>query len=212
MACLESPDVCEYVVHAGAELAEELGAPLFVVHVAPPPPSIGAEETGVQPALTMAERLGAGVVTIRASDRGAGLSAFAQREGITHAVFGPEAQRSSSWRRSTLATFAEEQPGASTMVVRVPGRERVGRAGGAAEVRHVVLEAGAAQLGQSRWRRPFAVAAGVGVVGLSGAAILLLPAIVGFSVALAVALLWTRWLEREHASQVHLNSHCEPSK
>jgi two-component system sensor histidine kinase KdpD len=69
--------------------------------------------------IKLAETLGATVVRVKAERPADGLIAFAQREGITHVIFGQSAR--TRWellmRGSTLDRFLGAVPGAAVQVV-----------------------------------------------------------------------------------------------
>ena len=69
--------------------------------------------------IELAESLGATVVRVKADRPADGLIALAQREGITHVIFGQSAR--SRWetllRGSTIDRFAAEVPDAAVQVV-----------------------------------------------------------------------------------------------
>jgi two-component system sensor histidine kinase KdpD len=69
--------------------------------------------------IRLAESLGATVVRVKADRPAEGLIAFAQREGVTHVIFGQSAR--SRWellfRGSTLDRFLSAVPDAAVQVV-----------------------------------------------------------------------------------------------
>jgi two-component system sensor histidine kinase KdpD len=98
MVCMSSNARAPRVIETGAQMATRLGARWYAVYVETPQ----ERHRRTQPAalrsnMTLAERLGATVVRVNAIDPADGLIAFAQREGITHVVFGQSAR--SRWER-----------------------------------------------------------------------------------------------------------------
>ena len=77
----------------------------------------------LQQNIRLAESLGATVVRVKAGKAADGLIAFAQREGVTHVVFGQSAR--ARWelvlRGSTLDKFLSEVPDATVQVVPLNG-------------------------------------------------------------------------------------------
>ena len=73
----------------------------------------------LQENIRLAERLGATVVRVRAERPADGLIAFAQREGVTHVIFGQTARSRVGmlWRGSTLDRFLGAVPDAAVQVV-----------------------------------------------------------------------------------------------
>ena len=73
----------------------------------------------LQQNIRLAESLGATVVRVKAERPADGLIAFAQREGVTHVIFGQSAR--SRWemimRGSTLDKFLSAVPDAAVQVV-----------------------------------------------------------------------------------------------
>jgi two-component system sensor histidine kinase KdpD len=69
--------------------------------------------------ITLAESLGATVVRVKADRPAEGLIAFAQREGVTHVIFGQSARSRLEllWRGSTLDRFLAAVPDAAVQVV-----------------------------------------------------------------------------------------------
>ena len=69
--------------------------------------------------IQLAESLGATVVRVKAEQPSDGLIAFAQREGVTHVVFGQTARSRWEllWRGSTLDRFLGAVPDAAVQVV-----------------------------------------------------------------------------------------------
>ncbi len=69
--------------------------------------------------IRLAESLGGTVVRVRADRPAEGLIAFAQREGVTHVIFGQSARSRWElvWRASTLDRFLGAVPDAAVQVV-----------------------------------------------------------------------------------------------
>ena len=145
---------------------------------------------GNRAALELAERLGACVVRITARDAAAGFSAFAQREGITHAVFGPGAERGPAWRRSTLEAFSLEQKGTVAAVLRprATTEDDVERA----EEWVATIDSPSRMPGLSRWAPSLVILGSLVSLG----AFFVLPAAAGAALAIAGAGAWCAWLER----------------
>ena len=73
----------------------------------------------MQQNIRLAESLGATVVRVKADRPSDGLVAFAQREGVTHVIFGQSARSRWElvWRGSTLDRFLSAVPDAAVQVV-----------------------------------------------------------------------------------------------
>lgn len=73
----------------------------------------------LQQNIRLAETLGATVVRVKADRPADGLIAFAQREGVTHVIFGQTARSRWHvlWRGSTLDRFLQSIPDAAVQVV-----------------------------------------------------------------------------------------------
>jgi len=73
----------------------------------------------LQQNIRLAETLGATVVRVKAARPSDGLVAFAQREGVTHVIFGQSARSRWEllWRGSTLDRFLSAVPDAAVQVV-----------------------------------------------------------------------------------------------
>jgi two-component system sensor histidine kinase KdpD len=123
MVCMSSNPQAPRVIRAGARIAGRFGARWYAVYVETPPEGRGCIRPGTVEALQenigLAERLGGIVVRVTAARPWEGLVAFAQREGITHVVFGQSAR--SRWelllRGSTLDRFLRAVPDAAVQVV-----------------------------------------------------------------------------------------------
>ena len=81
--------------------------------------SIPENAEALQQNIKLAETLGATVVRVKAAEPADGLVAFAQREGVTHVIFGQSAR--TRWellmRGSTLDKFLSAVPDAAVQVV-----------------------------------------------------------------------------------------------
>ncbi len=123
MVCMSSNADAPRVLRTGARIAGRLGARWYAVYVETPREAPGQIKAGDRDALqrniALAEELGATVVRVRADRPADGLIAFAQREGITHVIFGQSAR--SRWeilmKGSTLNRFLEEVRDAAIQVV-----------------------------------------------------------------------------------------------
>ena len=123
MVCMSSSVDAPRVIRAGARIAARLGARWYAVYVETPREVPGristADRDALQRNIALAEELGATVVRVKADRPGDGLVAFAQREGITHVVFGQTARK--RWeilvKGSTLNRFLEEVRDAAVQVV-----------------------------------------------------------------------------------------------
>jgi two-component system sensor histidine kinase KdpD len=123
MVCMSSSADAPRVLRAGARIAGRLGARWYAVYVETPreaPGQIrGADLEALQRNVALAEELGATVVRVRADRPADGLIAFAQREGITHVIFGQTARTRFEilFKGSTLNRFLEEVRDAAIQVV-----------------------------------------------------------------------------------------------
>jgi two-component system sensor histidine kinase KdpD len=123
MVCMSSNADAPRVLRTGARIAGRLGARWYAVYVETPREAPGKiaspERDALRRNIELAESLGATVVRVRASKPADGLVAFAQREGITHVIFGQSAR--SRWeivlKGSTLNRFLEEVRDAAVQVV-----------------------------------------------------------------------------------------------
>jgi two-component system sensor histidine kinase KdpD len=110
------------VIRTGARIAGRLGAKWFAVYVETPkerPNRVGAPPTALDDNIKLAEGLGATVVRVTADRPAEGLIAFAQREGVTHVIFGQSARSRWEliWQGSTLDRFLNAVPDAAVQVV-----------------------------------------------------------------------------------------------
>ena len=125
MVCMSSNVEATRVLRAGARIAGKLGARWYAVYVETPREAPGhikrEDQAALQRNIALAEELGATVVRVKADKPADGLIAFANREGITHVVFGQTAR--SRWeivlKGSTLNRFLEEVRDAIVQVVPV---------------------------------------------------------------------------------------------
>jgi two-component system sensor histidine kinase KdpD len=123
MVCMSSNTLAPRVIRTGARIAGRLGSRWYAVYVETPrerpdrmPPR---DAEALRQNITMAEKLGATVVRVKADKPADGLIAFAQREGVTHVIFGQTAR--TRWelvlRGSTLDRFLGAVPDAAVQVV-----------------------------------------------------------------------------------------------
>lgn len=123
MVCMSSNPLGHRVIRAGARIARRLGSRWYAVYVETPKEQPGRitprDAAGLQQNIRLAESLGATVVKVHAGRPSEGLIAFAQREGVTHVVFGQTARSRWEllWRGSTLDRFLASVPGAAVQVV-----------------------------------------------------------------------------------------------
>jgi len=123
MVCMSSSASAPRVVRTGARIAGRLGARWYAVYVETPselPERIkSADREQLQKNLALAESLGATVVRVKADRPADGLVAFAQREGITHVIFGQSSRTRLEilMKGSTLNRFLEEVKDAAVQVV-----------------------------------------------------------------------------------------------
>ncbi len=123
MVCMSPAETSSRVIRTGARIAGRLGSRWYAVYVETPaeaPGRIGDRDRQQLAAnIALAGELGATVVRVRADRPADGLIAFAQREGITHVIFGQTAR--SRWELlttgSTLDRFLKEVKDAAVQVV-----------------------------------------------------------------------------------------------
>jgi two-component system sensor histidine kinase KdpD len=123
MVCMSSNALAPRVLRTGARIAGRLGAKWYAVYVETPheqPGRINADTAdALHQNIKLAESLGATVVKVHAECPADGLIAFAQREGITHVIFGQSAR--SRWelllRGSTIDRFLTAVRDATVQVV-----------------------------------------------------------------------------------------------
>ena len=123
MVCMSSNPEAPRVIRTGARIAGRLGSRWYAVYVETPTEGQGrikpADAEALQQNIRLAESLGATVVRVRASRPADGLIAFAQREGVTHVIFGQTARTALEllWKGSTLDRFLKAIPDATVQVV-----------------------------------------------------------------------------------------------
>ncbi|MFA5909121.1 MAG: universal stress protein [Vicinamibacterales bacterium] len=123
MVCMSSNALAPRVLRTGARIAGRLGSKWYAVYVETPREQPGRIKTAhaeaLQQNIRLAESLGATVVRVKADHASDGLTAFAQREGITHVIFGQSARTRIEilWRGSTLNKFLSAVPDAAVQVV-----------------------------------------------------------------------------------------------
>jgi two-component system sensor histidine kinase KdpD len=123
MVCMSSNPIAPRVIRTGARIAGRLGARWYAVYVQTPreqPERIDSRSaSALQQNIRLAESLGATVVRVEAERPADGLIAFAQREGVTHVIFGQSARTRWEllWRGSTLDRFLSAVPDAAVQVV-----------------------------------------------------------------------------------------------
>ena len=96
MVCMSSNALAPRVIRTGARIAGRLGSKWYAVYVETPrekPGRISSHDAeALQENIRLAESLGATVVRVKADRPADGLIAFAQREGVTHVIFGQSAR------------------------------------------------------------------------------------------------------------------------
>jgi two-component system sensor histidine kinase KdpD len=123
MVCMSSNALAPRVLRTGARIAGRLGSKWYAVYVETPREQPGRirphDAEALQENIKLAESLGATVVRVKAEHPSEGLIAFAQREGITHVIFGQSARTRFEilWRGSTLNKFLSAVPDAAVQVV-----------------------------------------------------------------------------------------------
>jgi two-component system sensor histidine kinase KdpD len=123
MVCMSSSVSSPRVIRTGARIAGRLGARWYAVYVETPaelPERIrSGDREQLQRNIALAESLGATMVRVKADRPADGLVAFAQREGITHVIFGQSSRTRLEilMKGSTLNRFLEEVKDAAVQVV-----------------------------------------------------------------------------------------------
>jgi two-component system sensor histidine kinase KdpD len=123
MVCMSSNALAPRVLRTGARIAGRLNAKWYAVYVETQlekPGRIGTDDSAaLHQNITLAESLGATVVKVHAERPSEGLIAFAQREGITHVIFGQSARTrwETLWRGSTIDRFLAAVRDAAVQVV-----------------------------------------------------------------------------------------------
>jgi two-component system sensor histidine kinase KdpD len=131
MVCMSSNALAPRVLRTGARIAGRLGAKWYAVYVETPrerPGKIDPNDSdALQQNIKLAESLGATVVKVKADRPAEGLVAFAQREGITHVIFGQSARTRWEllWRGSTIDKFLTTVRDAAVQVVPLEEESRV---------------------------------------------------------------------------------------
>jgi two-component system sensor histidine kinase KdpD len=123
MVCMSSNVLAPRVIRTGARIAGRLGAKWYAVYVETPRERPGKipqrDSDALQQNIKLAESLGATVVRVKADRPSEGLVAFAQREGITHVIFGQSARSKWDlfWRDSPIDRFLSDVRDAAVQVV-----------------------------------------------------------------------------------------------
>jgi len=123
MVCMSSNSLAPRVLRTGARIAGRLGSKWYAVYVETPREKPGRinprDAEALRQNIKLAESLGATVVRVLAERPSDGLVAFAQREGVTHVIFGQSARSRWEllWRGSTLDRFLGAVPDAAVQVV-----------------------------------------------------------------------------------------------
>jgi two-component system sensor histidine kinase KdpD len=123
MVCMSSNALAPRVIRTGARIAGRLGSRWYAVYVETPRERSGQikphDAEALQHNIRLAESLGATVVRVTADRPADGLIAFAQREGVTHVIFGQSARSRWEllWHGSTLDRFLGAVPDAAVQVV-----------------------------------------------------------------------------------------------
>ena len=123
MVSMSSNVLAPRVIRTGARIAGRLGAKWYAVYVETPQEQPGRiqelDSAALRENITLAESLGATVVRVKADRPAEGLIAFAQREGITHVIFGQSARSRWEllWRGSTIDRFLSTVRDAAVQVV-----------------------------------------------------------------------------------------------
>src|SRR5438045_3972141 len=125
---MSSNAVAPRVLRTGARIAGRLGAKWYAVYVETPRERPGRiqplDSEALSENIRLAESLGATVVRVKADKAAEGLIAFAQREGITHVIFGQSARSRFEvlWRGSTIEKFLATVRDAAVQVVPLEDR------------------------------------------------------------------------------------------
>jgi two-component system, OmpR family, sensor histidine kinase KdpD len=123
MVCMSSNALAPRVIRTGARIASRLDSKWYAVYVETPLEQrerISRDDAdALEQNIRLAESLGATVVRVKADRPADGLVAFAQREGVTYAIFGQSARSRWEvlWRGSTLDRFLSAVPDAAVQVV-----------------------------------------------------------------------------------------------
>ena len=123
MVSMSSSASAPRVIRTGARIAGRLGARWYAVYVetrAELPERINpADREQLRRNIALADGLGATVVRVKADRPADGLVAFAQRERVTHVIFGQSLRTRLEilLKRSTLDRFLEKVKDAAVQVV-----------------------------------------------------------------------------------------------
>lgn len=123
MVCMSSYALAPRVIRTGARIAGRLGAKWYAVYVETPQERPGrikpTDSDALKQNIGLAESLGATVIRVKADQPADGLIALAQREGITHVIFGQSARSrwDTFWHGSTIDRFLHEVRDAAVQVV-----------------------------------------------------------------------------------------------
>ena len=123
MVCMSSNALAPRVIRTGARIAGGSGRAgtrsTSRRRAKSPAGSTRTTPTPCSENIRLAESLGATVVRVKADSPSDGLIAFAQREGVTHVIFGQSARTRWEvlWRGSTLDKFLGAVPDAAVQVV-----------------------------------------------------------------------------------------------
>lgn len=123
MVCMSSNVLAPRVIRTGARTTGWLGSRWYAVYVETPREAADRIQLGdaqtLERNIRLAESLGATVVRVKAHRPSDGLIAFAQRERVTHVVFGQTARSRWEllWRGSTLDGFLSAVPDMTVQVV-----------------------------------------------------------------------------------------------
>jgi two-component system sensor histidine kinase KdpD len=123
MVCLSSRPGSERLLRSGSRVASRLGTDWYAVYVEGPSESAGRiagdAAQRLQGYLQMADELGAHIIKLKSSKIADALIEFAQREGISHVIFGQSVR--SRWdvllRGSVINRFLSEVRDATVQVV-----------------------------------------------------------------------------------------------
>ncbi len=121
MACVDPDGVPSHVIWEGWDLAGRLHAIWFAVYVEGPPTGLDGSQfrdcSAFVYSTNLVERLGGIVVKVKARNAAAGLIAFAERENVSHVVFGESRHAHRvRWRPSTLQRFVHQRHGVTVHV------------------------------------------------------------------------------------------------
>jgi two-component system sensor histidine kinase KdpD len=128
MVCMSSNAEAPRVIRTGARIAGRLGSRWYSVYVETPRERPGRidprDEAALARNVALAQSLGATVVRVKADHPSDGLIAFAQREGITHVIFGQNVRNRWEllWKGSTINRFLTAVRDAAVQVVPLEDR------------------------------------------------------------------------------------------